>query len=306
MKFAITVPNATHVAAITQPWQRTLGSSEIARTVRLADELGYAKITVSEHYLMPEEHLTLSGGHWPDATTTLAFVAAHAPRVTVASSVSLVALQNPIVQAKRWATLDWLSGGRAQMHVGVGWLKDEFDILGVDFAKRGRITDEYIRALIALWTLELPSFEGEYISFPPIGAEPRPVQTPHIPFVFGGGADSTLRRVAKWGVGWSPFLLDPIQYPEKLDYIRSHRDYDGRPIEVHLGLGGLKLEDEHRPSHRGGEFDTWEAQQLIDQLNGLAELGVTHATMVVPPVRDLEQYLDRLRWEAEEIFPKVG
>lgn len=306
MKFVILVPNSLRVAAVTQPWQADLGGSEITTAISLADELGFHKMILGEHFLMPEAHLEASGAQWPDVTTTLAFLSARAPNLRVGSGVSILPLQNPIVQAKRWATLDWLSAGRADLHIGVGWLKDEFDILGVDFAKRGRIVDEYIQAMIALWTEDLPSFSGEFVGFPPIGAEPKPVQKPHIPLWFGGRADAVLRRVARWGSGWSPFLVAPRDFPARLDYIYSQPQYDGRPIELHLGLGSLKLATEsHEESGDGGQYGTWNAQALIDLLNELAQLGVTQVTMTTPPLRDFEHYLDRLRWEAAEVFPHV-
>jgi len=306
MKFTILVPNSLRVRAVTQPWQAKLGPVEIARVVALAEEVGYHKATLGEHVLMPEAHLDASGPQWPDVTTTLAFVAAQAPSLRVGSGVSVLPLQHPIVQAKRWATLDWLSGGRADLHIGVGWLKDEFDVLGVDFTQRGRIADEYIEAIITLWTEETPSFSGRFVSFPPLAAEPKPVQKPHIPLWFGGSSDAMMRRVAKWGAGWTPFLVAPEEFPARMDRIRSRPEYDGRTIELHLGLGSLKLASEsHRASGAGGQYETWNAQELIDLLSRLSALGVTQVTMSTPPLRDLEHYLDRLRWEGSEVFPHV-
>jgi len=99
-------------------------------------------------------------------------------------------LQNPIVQAKAWATLDWLSGGRAVAAVGVGWLEEEYKILGVPFHERGRLCDEYLAAMIELWTSESPEFDGKYVSFKDVGFAPKPLQKPHLPIWCGGDADN--------------------------------------------------------------------------------------------------------------------
>ena len=102
-------------------------------------------VFLPEHFFTPTSHVEFSGNHYFDATTAQAFVAGATSTITLGSMVTILPLHNPIVAAKQIATLDWLSGGRAQVTVGVGWLKDEFDAIGVPFNKRGRMTDEMPR-----------------------------------------------------------------------------------------------------------------------------------------------------------------
>lgn len=131
MRFAVYLPNCMHVAAITQPWEHQLTGSDIARVAQRAEQLGYSMVFLPEHFLTPTSHLELSGDHYFDATTAQAFVAGATSTITIGSMVTILPLHNPVIAAKQIATLDWLSGGRAQTTVGVGWLKEEYDAIGV-------------------------------------------------------------------------------------------------------------------------------------------------------------------------------
>lgn len=105
---------------------------------------------LGEHFVVPPEHYDLSGYHYFHVVVALGYLGGRTKTMRLSSSVSILPLQSPIVQAKAWSTLDWLTGGRAEALFGVGWLKDEFDMLGVDFHKRGRMADEYLAAIIEL------------------------------------------------------------------------------------------------------------------------------------------------------------
>lgn len=302
----LTVPNNTRVTALHQSWQDGVGGREIGEICALADRLGFGRLTVGEHFVMPEPHVAASGAHYVHATTALAYVAGHTSRVRVAANVSIVPLQHPLVQAKQWATLDWLSGGRADLIVGVGWLREEFDLLGVDFEARGAIVDEYVQAMREVWLNDLATFHGERIAFERVAAEPKPLQPGGIPLWFAGDVPATLRRVARWGVGWSPFLIPPPQIPEGIDRIRSHPDYAGQRIDVFYNLANLGLGEEHSAKEHDGDFDTWNVQRLVDQIGEIAALGVTEVAPPLPRLRDYGHYLERLHWLSEEIMPRVA
>jgi alkanesulfonate monooxygenase SsuD/methylene tetrahydromethanopterin reductase-like flavin-dependent oxidoreductase (luciferase family) len=224
--------------------------------------------------------------------------------VKLGSNITILPLQHPIVQAKLWATLDWLSGGRAVMMVGVGWMEEEYDMLGVPFHERGALCDEYIAAILELWTSPNPTFEGRYVKFKDVGFEPKPVQKPAIPIWFGGDAKPVLRRVAKWGAGWSPQTMQLEQIPENLDWLRSQPEYGGQPIEVIFSLSQLQLAGNHAARDAPESAALTGHQALIDQIGRLSDLGVTETTLPRPPHADFEEYLDWLRWVAEEIAPR--
>jgi hypothetical protein len=142
-----------------------------------------------EHFAVPEEHVELSGPQYLQSTIAQAYVPGATEKIRLNSCVTVLPLQHPIVLAKALAPADWMSSGRMMVTFGVGWLKPEFDLLGVPFRERGRIADEYLAAIIELWTSESPRFEGRYVSFRDIAFEPKPVQKPHLPVCIGGGAD---------------------------------------------------------------------------------------------------------------------
>lgn len=302
----LTVPNNTRVTALYQPWQDEVGGAQIGEICALADRLGFGRLTVGEHFAIPESHVEASGSHYVHATTALAYVAGHTTRVRVAANVSILPLQHPLVQAKQWATLDWLSGGRADLIVGVGWLEEEFDLLGVDFAARGAIVDEYVQAMRAVWSSDLAGFRGEHVAFENVAAEPKPCQEGGVPLWFAGDVPATLRRVARWGVGWSPFLTPPERIPAQIERIRSHPDYAGQRIDVFYNLANLGLGEEHRAKEHDGDFDTWEVQRLVDQIADIAALGVTEVAPPLPRLRDYAHYLERLHWLSAEIMPRVA
>jgi len=197
MKLNVSVPNSMHVAAMTQPWEHALTGDDIGHALKIADDLGFNKCMLGEHFIIPREHIELSGDHYVHGTVALAFLAGRTSRMKVSSSVTILPLQNPIVQAKAWSTLDWLSGGRATALFGVGWLKEEFDMLGVDFHNRGRMADEYVAAIIELWTADNPEFDGEFVKFSNVGFAPKPVQKPGLPIWFGGDAEAVLKRAGR-------------------------------------------------------------------------------------------------------------
>jgi probable F420-dependent oxidoreductase len=306
MKFSVSLLNSAQVKALGAPeWHKTVTPAQQVTALRLAEQLGYAKAYVPEHFVIPREHVELSGDHYPHAATALAFIAGATERIRLSSGVTILPLVHPIAQAKIWATLDWLSGGRAIMNVGVGWLAAEFEFMGVNFHERGRMCDEHIQAILALWTSEYATFEGRYVSFRDVGFAPKPVQKPIIPIWFGGDVEAVQRRVARFGDGWQPFQTPPETLPERMDFIRSQKDYHGRPLELAYSMSNLKLGHGHVIRHAPEAEGVWNAAHMLDVVGRLAELGVTETPLQPPPLADFEAHLDWLRWGAEEVMAKA-
>jgi probable F420-dependent oxidoreductase len=306
MLISLTIPNNQRVKTLLQPWQDEVGGPQIAEVAALADRLGFSRLAVAEHFLVPAEHVELSGSHYLHAVTSLAYLAGVTSRIRLASNVSILPLQDPVVQAKQWAVLDWLSGGRADLMAGVGWLKDEFDILGVDFSTRGRRLDECVEVMRRIWTSDLASYDGEFFRFHEVAAEPKPRQPDGVPLWFAGDVARTFARVARWGTGWSPRLLPPTRIAEGLDRIRSHPGYHGQPVGVFYNLANLRLGAGQVGKADDHDFDTWDAQRMVDQLGWIGELGGTEVTLPLPRLRSYQHYLERLHWLAEEVMPTVA
>ena len=307
MKFSVALLNSVQVKALDMPeWQKRVTPQQQIQALRLADQLGYYKAGAPEHFVIPREHVELSGDHYPHAATALAFIAGCTEKILLTSTITLLPLVHPIAQAKMWSTLDWLSGGRAVLNVGVGWLKEEFDLMGVNFHERGAMCDEYIRAMLELWTSDHPTFEGRYVSFHDVGFAPKPVQKPPLPIWFGGDAEAVLKRIARFGDGWQPWMTPLEAVPERLDFIRSQKDYHGRPIKVAYSMLQLKIGKDHEVLDAPEAEGDWNVQRALDTVGRLAEHGVTETGLPSPPLKDFEAYLDWLRWGAEEVMSKVG
>jgi probable F420-dependent oxidoreductase len=295
-----------HVAAFTQPWEHGLTGADIVRVAKVAEELGFTGVFLPEHFVTPNEHLDLSGNHYFHASTAQGFLMGATSTISVGSLLNVLPLQHPVITAKALATLDWFSGGRAFATLGVGWLKHEYDIIGVPFEKRGRMADEYLEAIFELWHSDSPTYEGEFVSFRDIAFGPKPIQRPHPPLWLGGDADAVLRRAARFGDGWTPWQTRPKDLPARLDYLRSQPGFTDRPFAVFYSLALAMIGDEHSVISTPADAGKPTAQEVIDQCGQLVDLGVTD-TWVPPPVVDgLEEYLDHMRWVAEEVMPNLA
>jgi probable F420-dependent oxidoreductase len=141
--------------------------------------------------------------------TTLAFLAGQTSRIRLGTSVCLVPQRNPLYTAKEVANVDWVSGGRVDFGIGVGWMREEFEALGVPWERRGARNDEYIEVMRRLWCDDVSSHQGEFWTLPPARAYPKPVQQPHPPIHVGGNTDAALRRVARLDAHWMPVAMTP-------------------------------------------------------------------------------------------------
>ena len=305
MKLTFPLPHLMEIQAVLQPWELRVTGPEQLRMARRAEELGYDMIAIPEHIAVPpdDQH---TGHFWLHSTTAQAALAGATNSIMLNSCVTILPLQNPLYHAKALATADWMSGGRMVVTFGLGSIRKEFDYFGVPWEERGAIANEYLEAIIALWTQERPSFEGRYVRFKDIGFNPKPVQKPHLPIWIGGDSKPALRRVARLGSGWFvSFRTAPEEIPDRIDYIKSQPEWSNRPLEVSYGLGTSRLTTDHAASSDAEAFNGMSAQQVIDALSRFKELGVTISSVPIPPVNGIEGYLDHAQWVMEEIKPKL-
>src|SRR5215813_7936634 len=199
MKFGIWIPNCRHLA-----------TPEIIRdTAVRAEALGYDSVWVSDHVVVPHANVVNFGETVFDPLVTLRVVAGTTKRVRLGTTVLIVPYRNAVVTAKMVSSLDALSGGRIVLGIGAGWVAAESATLGVPFAERGAMTDEYLAAMRELWTSRTPSFHGKYTQFSGLVFEPKPLQTPHPPIWVGGHSRAALRRTARIGAAWHPINRPP-------------------------------------------------------------------------------------------------
>jgi probable F420-dependent oxidoreductase len=167
-----------------------------------------------------------------DCFGALAFVAGASSRVRIGTAVCLLPQRNPVITAKEAATVDWLSGGRLDVGIGVGWLREEFDALAASFDDRAERCREYLDVMRTLWCDEVSSFTGESYRLPPCRMYPKPVQRPHPPVYFGGESDAALRRVADLGDGWIGFGHLPHSAAERVRALERLLEQRGRALSA--------------------------------------------------------------------------
>jgi probable F420-dependent oxidoreductase len=171
-----------------------------------------------------------------DPLVALTFLAAHTSHVRLATGVIILPQRQALVIAKQLASLDVLSNGRVIFGLGVGWCEPEMRAVGAPFAERGRVADDYLAAMRAVWTQPRPSYQGPYVTFEGVQAMPRPVQNP-IPIVVGGRTPPAYRRAVTQGHGWYGFGLDVAETTKSVAALRDAGKTSRRPTE----LGRLEI-----------------------------------------------------------------
>jgi probable F420-dependent oxidoreductase len=259
------------------PNQGPLATGEaVATFAREADRRGIASLWVSDHVIFPRTATgSYPGGRFPhppdkpylEPVVVLAAAAVCTTRARLGASVFILGHRHPVVMAKMLTSIDALSQGRLICGVGVGWWKEELEILGVPFHQRGRQADEILSIFKTLWSDDNPSFEGEFFRFRDIGFAPKPVQKPHPPLWVGGDSPGAFRRVVTLGDGWHATSKTPAEFADALPRLRAAADKAGRPFEtIELSLR-YALRDELLAKG---------AQAVVDELAAYKRLGLSH------------------------------
>ena len=215
---------------------------ETIKSVSIAAETaGFESLWTAEHVVLPDPQVPPSPA--PPLTpmlhpsTALSYIAGFTSTIRLGTGITLLAQRNAVVLAKEMASLDLLSGGRLILGIGAGYLKAEFDALGVRFTERGARSDEYIDAMRELWTSEHPEFSGKFVKFSAIQSRPRPAQSGGPEIVVGGLSDAAYRRAVTKANGWYGFALDFDNTTAAIEGLKRAADRNERPGE----LGELEI-----------------------------------------------------------------
>ena len=312
------------------PFRGPLANANDIRTIaEAAERHGYDVLTVADHIVVPatveanypysesgEFAWTADGStDCMEQFTLLAWLAAMTTNIRLLTSVVVVPHRNPLFMAKSIATTDQLSGGRVNVGCGAGWMREEFEALNItDFDARGRVTDEYIKVMKSLWQDGRASFDGEFISFDDVAADPKPHQRPHPPIWIGGESMPAIRRTAALGDAWYPFgsnpkfRMDTIEtYLVRRDKLLAEANKIGRdPATIGLAYNCAFHNEtaQHKPDGERLLF-TGQPEQRAQDIAALAAAGVE--TMIVNVTsNDLGQMLERVEAFATEVMPLVS
>lgn len=298
MHIGISSPIVIAHPAMCADWERDAGIGELTRIAETADRLGFHHLTCSEHVAVPVDIAVERGGTYWDPLATLGFLAARTSGIRLATQVLVLGYHHPLEIAKRYGTLDLVSGGRLILGLGVGSLREEFELLGADFAERGARADDALAALRAALSEDCPEYHGRYYDFGNMLIRPHAVQ-PRVPLWIGGRTRRSLRRAIEFGDGWVPFglqvpelraMLKTVELPAGFDLVLGpgHRlDPTGDPDRTARALDRLRAAGTTIASVG---LTATGAGDYCDQLAALralaAELGCTFDDRPGPPRSD--------------------
>ncbi|MGD9879754.1 MAG: LLM class F420-dependent oxidoreductase [Reyranella sp.] len=289
MQFGFNAPTAGPLAE----------TGKLTRLLVEGEAMGFDYATFSDHVVIPTDIHAIypysSSGEFPagaraerhEQLIEVAYVAAKTNRLRLVLSVMVVPHRPAVLTAKMLSTIDVLSGGRLVVGIGAGWMKEEFEAIGApDFAARGKVTDEYLKAFIELWTKEQPKFAGEYVSFDNIVLAPKPVQKPYPPIWVGGESGPALRRTAALGDAWYPigtnpaFPLDSLaRFKAGVAKLRTMTEKAGRKADA-VGLAlRCTAYGESIPTTAGdGQRRLFSGKNadIAGDIRALKEMGVSH------------------------------
>jgi probable F420-dependent oxidoreductase len=235
VRFGLITPVVTLNPRVHNSWEETAGLEAIAAVAEAADRLGYHHVTCSEHVAVPTEVVPRRGGRYWDPLATFGYLAARTTRLRLATHVLVLGYHHPLDIAKRYGTLDQVSGGRLVLGVGVGTLAEEFQLLGAELDGRGARADDAIRALRASLSRREPTYDGEHFRYQGFVVDPCAVQE-RVPIWVGGRTTRSLRRAVELGDGWAPFGLGEAQLAAMLTRARQSAAWVDRPAPLEVVL----------------------------------------------------------------------
>jgi len=305
LTYGMQLPVQSQSTIYAEGWEAGAGPEDLVEIARTADRAGFGYLASCDHVAIPRRLAPAMSTVWYDPVATLGFLAGVTERVRLLSHVAVVGLRHPLLTAKQYATLDHLAGGRLILGVGAGHVREEFEVLGVDFDRRGSVLDESIDALrAALGPDEFPEHHGKLYDFEGLGQQPRPTQE-RVPVWVGGSSPAAVRRAALKGDGWLPQGDPRDRLPAQIERIRRLRDeagLDGAPFvlgaitePLHLGTPAWDV---------GRRTLTGPPDALAESLRAYRAMGV-HQIQVRFRSRSRTELTDQMAAFGAEVAPTL-
>ncbi len=285
---------------------------------RRAESLGYDSVWAADRIVIPweintqypysadQKFIVPPDKPFLEPLTCLAFLAGCTEKIMLGMSVLVLPYRHPLYWAKVATTIDHLSNGRLIMGVGVGWMKEEFEALGVSFQERGAITDEQIQLVKHLWNSERSNFEGRYYRFEEVAFYPKPFQKPRIPIWVGGEGVRAQRRVASYGDAWFPYFvkITPQELAARFDNIKRWAVEAGREPDQILFACCLPIELSRKPVPQEEGCLKGSPEQVIEALQAYRNIGVVHIALqfMVPRWPERQEQIELF---AQEVMPAL-
>ena len=251
----------------------------LKRWVQLSENLGYHLIMTSDHIGITPDVQSRYPAPFYEQISLLGWLAVTTKDIEIGTTVMIVPYRNVLEIARACANIDQLSGGRLILGVGIGWAQQEFQALGVHFKSRGAITNEYLEALKLLWTQDVVSYQGRFVSFENVQTAPRPVRSPHPPIWVGGPSDAAMRRTVLYGDAWHPIRIRMDWFRDTgIPRLKAIAEEMERPMpalcpRIRLSLTDSPLPDDQRIAGEGS------LDQVHKDLAELENLGCAYVLL---------------------------
>ena len=290
--YGIQLPVQAQSKYFVEPWELDAGPAEVAAVAQAADRAGFFYVAVCDHVAIPDDLAPRMSAVWWDTVASLGWLAGLTSKTRLLSSVFNLTYRHPLVSAKSFATLDYISQGRVVVGVGAGHVEREFEALGIDFASRGRLLDDALEVFDE--ALRTGVVDGMEI-------QPRSVQQPRPPIWVGGSAPAAVRRAARLADGWLPQGTPLEEMPEMVGVYRKERGDETGDIGaiapwVYVGDPSW---DVNRPCESGSP------EQIAAELNKWASVGVNHLQVRFPS-RGVDELVDQITAFGAQVGPLLG
>ena len=301
--YGVQLPIQTLTRTLVDPWEDDATVDDLATVARAAEAAGLDFVGVCDHVAIPDnEYAANMRTTWYDPVATLSWLGAQTERIHLLSVVWIAAYRHPLLTASAFGTLSHLTGGRAILGVGAGHVEAEFEALGVDYHRRGRLLDECIDAVRGAWADTYVSHEGEQYAYADVGVSPGPPDG-DLPIWVGGAGPAAWRRCGRRGDGYIPMGAPRDQYPEIIDTIRrSAEEAERGDARFDIGImpGWAYIGDP--PDDLPPAWLTGSPERIAEELRTDRETGANVFHLKFRG-RTLEEYLDQLAAFGAEVRP---